>query len=43
VVTYIGSVVVDAATYTHQQGRYQYTQPHHHLFNHTPMNHNWLF
>jgi hypothetical protein len=30
----------NAATYTHQQGHYQYMQPHHHQFNHTPLYHN---
>jgi hypothetical protein len=33
----------NSATYTHQQGLYQYMQPHHHWFNHTLMNHNLLF
>jgi hypothetical protein len=33
----------NSATYTHQQGHYQYMQPHHHRINHTPMYRNWLF
>jgi len=37
------SLLPNSVTYTHQQGHYQYMQPHHHPFNHTPMNRNWLF
>jgi len=28
---------------THQQGHYQYMQPHHHWFNHALMDQNWPF
>ena len=33
------SLLPKSATYTHQQGHYQYIQPHHHRFNHTLINH----
>jgi len=36
----LSSLLPNSATYTHQQGHYQYMQPHHHRLNHTQMNHN---
>jgi hypothetical protein len=38
-----GVVYSRTVQHTHQQGHNQYMQPHQHWFNHTLMNHNWLF
>ena len=39
---HIGSVLIDVYMF-YCSGHYQYMQPYHHWFNHTPMHHNWLF